>query len=74
VTYGFILTIWGILDSQTFFLSLLGGAGLVAVGYIEDIATTTILGIATERSNIYFEQLTVYAEIDDVKNDSAFQK
>ncbi len=38
-----------------------------SIGYAEDWVTTQVLGITTERENIYYEHLTVYAEINDVK-------
>jgi hypothetical protein len=67
VTFGFIIAIWGITSSSNFILSVLVGGMFAVVGLIEDVAATTILGIASDRANIYFEQLTVYADIDDVK-------
>jgi hypothetical protein len=43
------------------------GLFYVALGFAEDKLTTSILGIATERESIFFEHLTVVAEIEDVK-------
>lgn len=67
VTFGFIIVIWGITSSSNFIESVLLGGMYTFVGLIEDVAATKILGIASDRANIYFEQLTVYADIDDVK-------
>jgi hypothetical protein len=67
VTFGFVTAIWGLTSVGNFFLSILIGGMLVAVGYIEDIPSTAILGKGTDRANIYFEQLSVYADLEEVK-------
>jgi hypothetical protein len=67
VTFGFIIAIWGITSSSNFVLSVMTGGMFAFAGLIEDVAAITILGITSDRANIYFEQLTVYADIDDVK-------
>jgi hypothetical protein len=43
------------------------GTFYVTLGFAEDKLATLILGIAAERERIYFEYLTVYSDIDDVK-------
>jgi len=55
-------------DLATAFFTVYGGAGLAACGYVEDKLITSILGVAAERESIYYEQLTVFADINDVKN------
>ena len=54
--------------SDTLPLALFVGVFYTMVGYAEDWATTKILGKATDRESIYFEQFLVYADIKDVKN------
>lgn len=55
------------LEPNRDFLVVMFGLIMVAMGAIEDKFVTSILGVATERENIYFEHMTVFAEIDDVK-------
>jgi hypothetical protein len=55
------------LEPNRDFLTVMFGLIMVAMGSIEDKFVTSILGLATDRENIYFEQLTVFAHINDVK-------
>ena len=54
--------------ADTLLLAIFIGIFYSAIGYAEDWATTKILGKATDRESIYFEQFLVYADIKDVKN------
>lgn len=67
VTSGFIIAIWGVTVPSNLVLTVIVGFMFALVGLGEDAATIKILGIATDRENIYFEQLTVYADIENVK-------
>jgi hypothetical protein len=67
VSIVWILIAWLSSNISLLFIVIFFGFLVGYVGFFEDVAATSLLGIATARDLIYFEHLRVYAEIEHVK-------
>jgi hypothetical protein len=67
VSWLWFFTPWASSNSSMIASAVFFGVFYVATCLCEDLLTISIMGIATERENIYYEYLTVYAGIDEVR-------